>query len=103
MSASIVQDPSCKFAAGFMTPEINPSRCEAKGPCVPACPYNVLKIRALTVGERTELTPLQRYRSSVHGNKRAFVADAEACRGCGLCVDACPERAIKQKRRGESP
>jgi len=100
MSASTVQDPSCKFAAGVMTPEINPSRCEAKGPCVPACPYSVLEIRVLTVAERTELLPpLQRFRSFIHGNKRAFVADADACRGCGLCVDACPEKAIKLKRR----
>jgi NAD-dependent dihydropyrimidine dehydrogenase PreA subunit len=99
MSASTAQDPSCRFAAGIMTPEINPSRCEAKGPCVPACPYNVLEIRTLTIAERAELTPLQRFRSFVHGNERAFVVDAEACRGCGLCVDACPEQAIKLKRR----
>jgi NAD-dependent dihydropyrimidine dehydrogenase PreA subunit len=58
-----------------------------------------LEIRTLTIAERAELTPLQRFRSFVHGNERAFVVDAEACRGCGLCVDACPEQAIKLKRR----
>ena len=91
----------CKFEPGVMTPQINPSRCEAKGPCVPACPYNVLVIRILTAEEKAELTPMQRFRTFVHGNKRAFVADADACRGCGLCVEACPEHAIKLKRRAD--
>ena len=89
----------CKFEPGVMAPQINPSRCEAKGPCVPACPYNVLVIRILTAEEKAELTPMQRFRTFVHGNKRAVVADADACRGCGLCVEACPEHAIKLKRR----
>jgi NAD-dependent dihydropyrimidine dehydrogenase PreA subunit len=90
---------ACKFPPGVMTPEINPSRCEAKGPCVPACPYDVLEIRSLTAEEKSVLTPMQRFRTFVHGNKRAFVVDADACRGCGLCVEACPENAIKLKRR----
>src|SRR4051812_39392764 len=99
MSASTAQAPPCKFPAGVVAPDINPSRCEAKGPCVPACPYNVLEIRLLTHAERAALTPLQRFRSFVHGNKRAVVLDADACHGCGLCVEACPEQAIKLKRR----
>lgn len=30
----------------------------------------------------------------VHGKKTAFTPKAEACRACGLCVVACPEKAI---------
>jgi NAD-dependent dihydropyrimidine dehydrogenase PreA subunit len=93
------QGAACKFPPGVMAPEINPSRCEAKGPCVPACPYDVLVIRVLSSEEKSGLTPMQRFRTFVHGNKRAFVADADACRGCRLCVEACPENAIKLKRR----
>jgi len=93
----------CTFPPGVMVPQIDPSRCEAKGPCVPACPYDVLIIRLLTPEERADLTPLQRFRAFVHGNKRAFIADPDACRGCGLCVKACPERAIRLERRVVPP
>jgi NAD-dependent dihydropyrimidine dehydrogenase PreA subunit len=89
----------CKFPPGVMVPDIDPSRCEAKGPCVPACPFDVLAIRTLSPEERTSLSPIQRFRSFVHGNKRAFVTNADACRGCGLCVAVCPEKAIKLERR----
>jgi NAD-dependent dihydropyrimidine dehydrogenase PreA subunit len=34
----------------------------------------------------------------VHGGKQAFVANPDACRGCGLCVQVCPEKAIKLQR-----
>ena len=99
MPASSPKTASCKHPPGVMVPQINPSRCEAKGPCVPACPYDVLEIRSLTPTERADMKPLQRFKAFMHGNKRAFVADAEACQGCGLCVEACPENAIKLKRR----
>lgn len=99
MPNSTEQVASCKFPPGVVEPVIDPSRCEAKGPCVPACPYDVLMIRPLTSEEKASLSPLQRLKSFVHGNKRAFVVDAEACRGCGLCVQICPEHAIRLQRR----
>ena len=34
-------------------------------------------------------------KARVHGNRQAFVVHAEACHACGLCVTACPEKAIK--------
>jgi ferredoxin len=33
------------------------------------------------------------------GMKAACTPDANACRACGLCVQACPEHAIKLARR----
>jgi 4Fe-4S ferredoxin len=34
----------------------------------------------------------------VHGGKQAYAVNADACRACGLCVTACPEKAITLAR-----
>ncbi|KAI93316.1 4Fe-4S ferredoxin [Rhodomicrobium udaipurense JA643] len=88
----------CKFDPGFMIPVINPMRCEAKGPCVPMCPYNVLQIRTVPREEKAKFSLMGRVKLYVHSGKQAFVANPDACRGCGLCVQVCPEKAIKLQR-----
>ncbi len=87
-------DPNCRFDPGSMIPVIDPMRCEAKGPCVPICPYDVLAIRTVPPEEKAALSMLGRFKLFVHGGQQAFVVDPNACRGCGLCVKACPEKAI---------
>lgn len=85
----------CKFDPGVMRPVIDPMRCEAKGPCIPICPYDVLALRTVPKAERAELSLLGRIKLFVHGGKQAYAQDPDACRGCGLCVQVCPEKAIK--------
>jgi 4Fe-4S ferredoxin len=92
-------DPNCKFDPGAIVPIIDPMRCEAKGPCVPICPYNVLIIRPVPAEEKAKLPLGGRVKLFVHGGKQAFVLYPDACRGCGLCVKVCPEKAIKLQRR----
>lgn len=89
----------CLQEPGAYLPIIDLSRCEAKGPCVPACPYEVLAIRPLSVEERSSLSMLSRLKSMVHGNKRAMAVNADACRACGYCVEVCPEKAITLRKR----
>lgn len=84
----------CDKQAGRMVPVIDRNRCEAKADCVSVCPYQVFEIRTLTAAERKELSTLGRLKLFVHGGKQAFALRAEVCRACGLCVRACPEKAI---------
>jgi ferredoxin len=49
MSASTPIAVDCKFLPRVMDPVFNSDRCEAKGPCVTACPYDVVAIRIVPV------------------------------------------------------
>ena len=99
MNPATTAKPECRFDPGYMVPVIDPTRCEAKGPCVPICPYDVLAIRPVP-GEQKAMLPLTaRLKLFVHGGKQAFALDPDACRGCGLCVQVCPEKAIKLQKR----
>lgn len=84
---------ACKDT-GRVVPVINPNRCEAKADCVRVCPYDVFTIRTLTPDERRTLSWTGRIKAWAHGNRQAFATRPDACHACGLCVTACPERAI---------
>lgn len=60
MPTSTAQAPSCKFPSGVIEPVIDSLRCEAKGPCVPACPFDVLEI----AGSQARRSPACRYCSA---------------------------------------
>ena len=85
---------TCDEAPGRIVPVVNTRRCENKGPCVQVCPYDVFEIRKLTPEERRALPLLTRVKVWVHGGKQAFVVRPDDCHACGLCVTACPEKAI---------
>jgi 4Fe-4S ferredoxin len=94
----IPPDPSCKHPPGAIRPLVNPERCEAKGACITACPYNVLALYQVTRETRRNLSLLGRVKLFVHGGQQAYAVDPDACRGCGLCVEVCPEHAITLTR-----
>jgi 4Fe-4S ferredoxin len=91
-----------KHPAGKLMPVIDAQRCEGAGPCIAVCPVNVFTLRAPNTQERAALGWKARVKVWVHGGKQAFVTDADACRACGLCVSACPERAIQLARNPSS-
>ncbi len=88
----------CRFEPGEMAPIIDRSRCEAKGDCVEVCPYDVFEVRRIDDADFAALGVLGKVKSLVHGRKTAYTPRASACQGCGKCVTACPEDAIKLGR-----
>lgn len=80
---------------GRVVPIVDFNRCEGKGDCIDACPFDVFEIQTIAAADFEKLSLLGKFRSKVHGGKVAYTPQANACEACGLCVRACPERAIK--------
>ena len=89
---------SCKQPPGVVAPVIDRMRCEGKEECVAVCPYDVFEVRVLSREERSSLPLFGRIKAALHGNRQAFAIRAELCHSCGLCVEACPETAIRLAR-----
>ncbi len=100
---SAQSEAPCPEPPGAWGPLIDRGGCEAKGECERVCPESVFALRALTAAEKADLGWLARLKLAFHGGKQAFAVNADACRACGLCVAACPERAIELTRRPPSP
>ena len=88
----------CKQPAGVIRPVIDRTRCEGKDDCARVCPYEVFEVRRLSGGERRALPFMARLKTRFHGNRQAFALRADRCHGCGLCVAACPEKALTLAR-----
>ncbi|KAG8152586.1 4Fe-4S binding protein [Burkholderia catarinensis] len=89
----------CQQKPGVIAPVVDLNRCEGKGDCVTVCPENVFEIRRIDQADYLGLDLMHRLKLRVHGMKVAYTPNANACRSCGFCVTACPERAIKLARR----
>lgn len=85
----------CKHEAGVFAPVVDRSRCEGKADCVAVCPYDVFAVSRITDDDFRALPLLSKLKSIAHGRKTAYTPNADACRACGKCVSACPEKAIK--------
>ena len=88
----------CKHEAGFFAPVIDRSRCEGKEDCVRVCPYEVFEMGKLTAELKSALSLTARLKAALHRNRQSFAIRAQDCHACGLCVAACPERAITLAR-----
>jgi 4Fe-4S ferredoxin len=87
----------CKRSPGEVAPVIDLARCEGKSDCLRVCPYGVFEVRVATGTERKGLGLLAQLKSAAHGHKKAFAINPDQCHACGLCVQACPEKAIRLK------
>ena len=85
----------CKAEPSAFVPVIDQGRCEAKGDCVQVCPYDVFDVLPIEKADYNRLPWLSRLKVRAHGMKMAYTPRADLCLACGLCVVACPERAIR--------
>ena len=89
----------CRAAPGSWDPVIDHARCEGKKDCVEVCPYGVFEVRRIDDVDFARLGVLAKLKSVVHKRQTAYAPHASACQACGLCVVACPEKAITLVRR----
>lgn len=85
---------NCAQLPGLFTPIVNFGKCEGKADCVTVCPENVFEIRRITDEDLAKRNFFQRFKLRVHGYRVAYTPNADSCKACGLCVTACPEKAI---------
>jgi NAD-dependent dihydropyrimidine dehydrogenase PreA subunit len=89
---------TCEGEPGSVRPVVSLSRCEGKGDCVRVCPERVFEVHRIDPADYRSLRFLNRLKIRAHGMRVAYTPDASSCRSCGLCVSACPERAISLRR-----
>jgi NAD-dependent dihydropyrimidine dehydrogenase PreA subunit len=89
---------TCDETSGKLVPLINLSNCGGKEKCIPACPYDVLEMRTITEEGRLTLNFKGKIKTFFKP-KKAYVKDPALCYSCGICVQVCPEKAIKLSQR----
>ncbi|MCB9760756.1 MAG: 4Fe-4S binding protein [Alphaproteobacteria bacterium] len=84
----------CQAPAASWRPVVDRARCEGKRDCVDVCPHKVFEVRTIDEADFAALSFFARLKVRAHGKQTAYTPNADQCRACGLCVVACPERAI---------
>lgn len=85
----------CAEDAGVVVPVVDRNKCEGKSDCVEVCPYGVFDVRRIDDGDFAQLTLIGKLKSVAHQRQTAYTPKSADCRACGLCVVACPEKAIR--------
>jgi len=85
----------CAQEPGIFRPVIDRNRCEGNEDCVAVCPYQVFSMGTVAPEQRRGLTLIGKLRGYAHKWQQSFALNADACHACGLCVAACPEKAIR--------
>ena len=57
---------------GRVMPIVDFNKCEAKGPCVEVCPYDVFEIRHIDEADYKNLSLIGKIKNKVHGGKVSY-------------------------------
>lgn len=82
-----------------LEPVVDHGRCEGKRDCVEVCPYGVFEVSRIHDDDFRALSFFGRLKSVAHKRQTAYTPNASQCQSCGLCVKACPEKAIQLRKR----
>ena len=85
---------NCDDIGGKLMPAVNFNNCGAKEDCVAVCPYDVFEMRPIAPKDKANLNLKGIIKTFFFTNK-AYLTDPNLCHACGLCVQTCPENAIK--------
>jgi len=98
-SAGTSESAGGKQTPGAFRPVVDRNACEGKADCVLVCPVSVFAVATLPKEERRGLTLKGRLKGFAHQWRQALLINPDACQACGLCVEACPEKALALVRR----
>ncbi len=85
---------ACRAAPAAWAPRVDRAKCEGKRDCVAVCPYDVFEVGRIVDADFAALGVLGKLKSVAHRRQTAYTPGESRCQACGLCVVACPEKAI---------
>ncbi len=88
---------NCADVSEKLMPVVNLNNCGGKKDCVAVCPYDVFEMQPVTKKDQAKLN-LKGKIKTFFFKQKAYVIHPNQCHACGLCVKACPEKAIQLKR-----
>ncbi len=89
-----LDNSNCSDTAEKIMPIVNFNNCGGKAACVIACPYDVFEMKPIADDDKQLLNIKGKIKTFFFKHK-AYVVHPENCHSCGLCVQSCPEKAIK--------